>query len=70
MVVVLLLKSSTRCTSNRATSSLVRGALEKWLVIVDTIVVEIRVVVRSMFTKKERIEEFEESYGGVRTYPN
>lgn len=67
---MLLLKSSTRYTSDRAISSSVRGALKKWLVMVDTIVVKIRVVVRSMFTKKERIEEFEESYGGVRTCPD
>jgi hypothetical protein len=67
---VLLLKSSAYCTSNRAISLLVRGALKKWLIIVDAIVIKIRVVVRSMFTKKERIEEFEESHGGVRTYPD
>lgn len=70
LVVVLLLKLSTHCTSNKVTSSSVRGALKKWLVMVDAIVVKIRVVVRSMFTKKERIEEFEESHGGVRTYPD
>jgi len=70
LVVVLLLKLSAHYTSNRATSSSVRGALKKWLVMVDTIVVKIRMVVRSMFTKKERIEEFEELYRGVQTYPD
>jgi hypothetical protein len=67
---VLLLKSSARYTSNRAISSSVRGALEKWLIIVDAIVLEIRIVVRGLFTKKERIEEFEESHGGMRTRPD
>jgi hypothetical protein len=70
LVVVLLLKSSARCTSDGATSSSVRGALEKWLVMVDAMVAEIHIVVRSLFTKKERIEGFEELYGGVRTRPN
>jgi hypothetical protein len=33
-------------------------------------VAKIYIVVRSLFTKKERIEGFEELYGGVRTRPN
>jgi hypothetical protein len=70
LVVVLLLKSSARCTSDRATSLSVRGALEKWLIMVDAIVAKIHIVVRSLFTKKERIEGFEELYRGVRTRPN
>jgi hypothetical protein len=70
LVVVLLLKSSARCTSDGATSSSVRGALEKWLVMVDAMVAKIYIVVRSLFTKKERIEGFEELHGGVRTRPN
>jgi hypothetical protein len=70
LVVVLLLKSSARYTSNRVTSLSVREALEKWLVIVDAIVTKIYIVVRSLFTKKERIEGFEELYGGVQAHPN
>jgi hypothetical protein len=41
LLAVVLLKSSARYTSDRATSSSVRGASEILLVIVDGIVVEI-----------------------------
>jgi len=67
---VVLLKSSARCTSDGATSSSVREVSEILLVMVDSIVVKILVVVGVLFTKKWRIEEFEESHGGVRRRPN
>ena len=67
---VVLLKSSTRCTSDGTTSSSVRGALERLLVVVDTMVVEILMVGGVLFTKNWRIWEFEESHKGVRSCPN
>jgi hypothetical protein len=49
--VVVLLKASARRTSDEATSSSIRGALEKLLVIVDGMVVEILIMVGVPFTK-------------------
>jgi hypothetical protein len=70
LLIVVLLKSSARCTSNRAISSSVRGASEMLPVVVDGMVIRILVVVGFLFTKKRRIWEFEESHGGVRRRPN
>ena len=70
LLIVVLLKSSTYYISNRTISSSIRGVLKRPLMVVDTIVIKICVVVRSIFTKKERIEEFEELYGGIQTYPD
>jgi hypothetical protein len=65
LLIVVLLKSSACCTSNRAISSSVRGASKILPIVVDAIVIRILVVVGFLFTKKRRIWEFEESYGGV-----
>jgi hypothetical protein len=51
LLVVVLLKSSTRYTSNRTISSSIRGVLKRLLIVVDTIVVKILIVGRVLFTK-------------------
>jgi hypothetical protein len=55
LLIVVLLKSSARYTSDRAISSSVRGASEMLPVVVDTMVIRILVVVGFLFTKKRRI---------------
>jgi hypothetical protein len=70
LLVVVLLKSSARCTSDGAISSSVRGVSEILPIVVDAMVIRILVVVGFLFTKKRRIWAFEESHGGVWRRPN
>jgi hypothetical protein len=70
LLIVVLLKLSARYTSNRATSSSVRGVSKMLPIVVDAMVIRILVVVGFLFTKERRIWEFEESYRGMQRRSN
>ena len=70
LLVVVLLKSSARYTSDRATSSSVRGASEIVLAAVNAMVIEISIMVTNLVTKKQRSLDSRSRSGGLRSYPN